>query len=459
MVLQYIGDKSVARIKSCVPFSIRTIYRWISRFLLGVMESLRDRRRTGRPRQGTDRHLAWIRIVVGDQDPAQCQFECAWWTAQRVRQAWEEKFGSVLSGSPVRRSLRRLGLIPQRPQRRATRYDPAAGQRWKDQEFPQILRRAQELGALIACAAESGLAEQSVSGRTGGPCGQTPVGRVASGRFRLPWLAAISSEGQLLGHRAGRPCHGGGLPGVPQADHGGSGSEGSAGGGPWQDAPRPDHPGVAGSEPSRGRAVLSADLLAASQSGGTARGLGPAAGPSRAEQDRSTAARQPGSCLPGFARSSGTSASPLLRGRLQVYSCLNSDDTTFAPISTRDRSRVPQRACTDLRGGCRATGIPTAMGLRAASAYSCGALVSSCRQRGGDASGSVTDPRQKAPLLRLAAARGLREDEGGAPGRGGPGAGRSRGRTGRPGGRRSRSAGCSGATGTGSSGCWCQCPR
>ncbi len=51
-------------------------------------------------------------------------------------------------------------------------------------------------------------------------------------------------------------------------------------------------------------------------------------------------------------------------------------------------------------------------GLRAASADSCGALGSSCRQRGGDASGSGTDPRQKAPILRRADARGLREAEG-----------------------------------------------
>ncbi len=50
------------------------------------------------------------------------------------------------------------------------------------------------------------------------------------------------------------------------------------------------------------------------------------------------------------------------------------------------------------------------MWLRAASVYSCKALVSSCRQRGWDASGSVTDPRKKAPILRLAAAMGLRED-------------------------------------------------
>ncbi len=197
MVLQFLEGKSVAQIKSCVPFSIRTIYRWISRFFLGGLESLRDRKRTGRPRQWTDRHLAWIRIVVLDQDPDQYKFEFAWWTAQRVRQALGEKFGSVLSVSTVRRILRRLGLTPQRPQRRAPRYDPAAVQRWKDEEFPQILRRAQELGAMIAFADESGLASQSVSGRTGGPCGQTPVVRVASGRFRLHRLAASSPEGQF----------------------------------------------------------------------------------------------------------------------------------------------------------------------------------------------------------------------------------------------------------------------
>ncbi len=39
--------------------------------------------------------------------------------------------------------------------------------------------------------------------------------------------------------------------------------------------------------------------------------------------------------------------------------------------------------------------------------------MSSCRQRGRDDSGSVTDPRKKAPVLRRAAARGLREDAAG----------------------------------------------
>ncbi len=50
---------------------------------------------------------------------------------------------------------------------------------------------------MIACADESGLAAQSVSGHPRGSRGQTSIVRVASGRFRLHRLAASRPEGQL----------------------------------------------------------------------------------------------------------------------------------------------------------------------------------------------------------------------------------------------------------------------
>ncbi len=109
------------------------------------------------------------------------------------------QLGIVLSVSTVRRGLWRLRLTPQRPKRRTTKYETADVQRWKDEDFPNTLRRARELGTMIACADESDLAAPSVCGRLGGIRGQTPVGRVASGRFRLHLLAASSPEGQLHG--------------------------------------------------------------------------------------------------------------------------------------------------------------------------------------------------------------------------------------------------------------------
>ncbi len=96
------------------------------------------------------------------------------------------------------------------------------------------------------------------------------------------------------------------------------------------------------------------------------------------------------------------------------------------------------------------------VGLRAASADSCQGLASYCRRRGWDASVSVTDPRQKVPLLRLAAAMGLREDEGEPL----DAAGKERAiaMAYRPA-RWPEEPVCSGTTGTGSGGCWSRCAR
>ncbi len=91
-----------------------------------------------------------ILATLRAKSPDQLQFEFACRSLKIGRPWILDQLQVQLSLATVRRILRRLGLIPQRPQRRATRYDPAAVQRWKDEEFPQILRRAQELGVLIA---------------------------------------------------------------------------------------------------------------------------------------------------------------------------------------------------------------------------------------------------------------------------------------------------------------------
>ncbi len=201
VVLQLIGGKSVDQINSCVPCSIRTIYRWISRFFLGCMENLRDRQRTRRPRPGTDRHVAWIRIVVVDQDPAQCPCECAWWTAQR---------GPSLGGE-----------VRQRPERLPDAPEPAAA--------PAAAVR-HPVRARCQAAVGSPRFPQDPS-----PCPE--VGSPDRLRRRVrpsfaervrahlghPWADPHRTGGQqpggpALGQGAGRPCHGGGLPGVSGAD-------------------------------------------------------------------------------------------------------------------------------------------------------------------------------------------------------------------------------------------------
>ena len=190
------GD-SVASVARGVPFTVRTIYRWIARFSLGGFNNLKDRRRTGRPRKWTNEQAEWIYKIIVDNTPQQCKFEFALWTAQRLRQAFYQEFSVPISVWTMRRILRMLGLTPQRPRRRSTKYNPGDVAKWKDEEFPLVAKRAKDLSATFVFADEAGLSSHCVNGQTWGVKGQTPIVRVANSRFRLNMFAAISPDGEI----------------------------------------------------------------------------------------------------------------------------------------------------------------------------------------------------------------------------------------------------------------------
>ena len=81
VVLRVKAGESVEPIARTLPFTARTIYRWIARFSLGGFNNLKDRKKTGRPRKWTDQHAEWIYKTVVDKTPKQCKFEFALWTA------------------------------------------------------------------------------------------------------------------------------------------------------------------------------------------------------------------------------------------------------------------------------------------------------------------------------------------------------------------------------------------
>ena len=82
VVLRVKAGESVEPIARTLPFTARTIYRWIARFSLGGFNNLKDRKKTGRPRKWTDQHAEWIYKTVVDKTPKQCKFEFALWTRE-----------------------------------------------------------------------------------------------------------------------------------------------------------------------------------------------------------------------------------------------------------------------------------------------------------------------------------------------------------------------------------------
>lgn len=75
--------------------------------------------------------------LIADKNPA-LRFEFARWKREIVRKAVSRELGVGLSLTSVGRLLKRLGLSPQRPTRRADVQDAEAIRPWKEQLYPLI---------------------------------------------------------------------------------------------------------------------------------------------------------------------------------------------------------------------------------------------------------------------------------------------------------------------------------
>jgi transposase len=178
-------------------FSRPRIYEWIARYREGGLAALKAKPIPGRPPRLTGPQLQWVYRAITEKDPRQFQFEFALWTVGMVRTLIRRRFAVRLSEVSVGRLLRKLGLSPQRPLRRAYQQDPEAVRRWLEEEYPQIRAEAKRAGAEIYFGDEAGVRSDAHAGTTWAPRGQTPVVRTTGARFGLNMISAISPRGRL----------------------------------------------------------------------------------------------------------------------------------------------------------------------------------------------------------------------------------------------------------------------
>lgn len=175
-----------------------SIDRWLSIVELGNIASLKSKPR-GRPkgaRMAPHEAATTVRLIT-DRCPDQLKLPFALWTREAVRQLLAERFGLRVSVWTVGRYLARWGLTPQKPLRRAYERDPAAVQRWLDEDYPAIAQQAQVENAEIHWGDQMGLRSDHQTGTSYGRRGQTPVIPGTGQRFRCNMMSTITNRGEL----------------------------------------------------------------------------------------------------------------------------------------------------------------------------------------------------------------------------------------------------------------------
>jgi transposase len=132
---------------------------------------------------------------INGRDPRQYGLDFGLWTRAIVVELIEKKFGISLGLTAVGELLARLGLTPQKPLQRAYQRDPEAIEKWQQETFPALAKRAKVEGAEIFFWDEYGFRADTVHGKTWGVRGQTPVVQRPGQRQSISAASAVNSKG------------------------------------------------------------------------------------------------------------------------------------------------------------------------------------------------------------------------------------------------------------------------
>jgi hypothetical protein len=109
----------------------------------------------------------------------------------------EQETGLKMPIRTVGKYLKRWGMTPQKPAKRAYEQSTKAVQKWLDEEYPEIQAKAKAENAEIYWGDETSLRNDSQHERGYAPKGKTPVVRLNAKRERTNMISAITNQGKV----------------------------------------------------------------------------------------------------------------------------------------------------------------------------------------------------------------------------------------------------------------------
>lgn len=199
-VLLYEKDESHKEIARLLGVHRNTVNKWIAVWKKNGAKALKPKQRG--VNKGTGRKLstiqeANIRRRIIDKMPDQLKLPFALWTREAVAELIKNEYGIRMPVRTVGDYLRRWGMTPQKPVKRAYQRSEPAVKKWLEEDYPAIKSKAKKLGAEIQWADETGLQNGENRGRGFSLKGQTPVRRHDGRREKSNMISSVTNQGKL----------------------------------------------------------------------------------------------------------------------------------------------------------------------------------------------------------------------------------------------------------------------
>ena len=138
-----------------------------------------------------------LQKIIEDKEPDQLKLPFAFWTRRAVIQIIKKFYRIDMPLRTVGEYLKRWGFTPQKPLRRAYEQNPEAVQKWLEEEYPAIARRAKKEKAEIQWGDETSLCNTFQHGRSYAPKGKTPIIRLNAKKERINLISSVTNQGKV----------------------------------------------------------------------------------------------------------------------------------------------------------------------------------------------------------------------------------------------------------------------
>ena len=179
----------------------QAVGKWWSAYEDGGLPALRKKSRRPKSVDDSGGLSGWqcssiVRTILS-KTPDQLDFPFMLWTRDAVAELIYDRFKIRLSKWTVGRMLKKWGMSPQKPVKKAYEQQPEAVKQWLDKEYPKIARKAAQERAEIHWGDEMGVRSDDQIGRTYGRVGQTPVVETPGRRFSCQMISTVTNRGTL----------------------------------------------------------------------------------------------------------------------------------------------------------------------------------------------------------------------------------------------------------------------
>lgn len=185
-----------AEIGEIVGVHADTVGRWLKLDKKNLKVN-RGGRKTGESRYLSADQEKQIKSMIVDKTPDQLKMSYALWTRKAVQELIAQETGALLAIRTVGEYLKRWGMTPQKPQKRAYEQRAPEVKRWLEEEYPEIKSRAQDENAEIYWGDETGLRNDCHHERGYAPKGKTPTIRITANRDSINMISAITNQGKV----------------------------------------------------------------------------------------------------------------------------------------------------------------------------------------------------------------------------------------------------------------------